>query len=191
MSERDEFGAFLIGFIIGGLTGAAVSLLLAPQSGLETRALIKEKAIEIGDKASETYEDTVARAEAAAAEARTRADEWAKIARERFGAKDDKCCRLRIAVRTPGQTITRQELDEYGSTYRILREKFHLIPTEADETLEVALASSREALLLQIKPRSPLLLSERTTYSQDRSVIEFVRILYRGDRYRYIAKLTR
>jgi gas vesicle protein len=83
MSERDEFGAFLVGFIIGGLTGAAVSLLLAPQSGTETRALIKEKAIEIGDKASETYEDTVARAEAAAAEARTRADEWAKIARER------------------------------------------------------------------------------------------------------------
>ena len=83
MSERDEFGAFLVGFIIGGLTGAAVSLLLAPQSGTETRALIKEKAIEIGDKASETYEDAVARAEAAAAEARARADEWAKIARER------------------------------------------------------------------------------------------------------------
>jgi GntR family transcriptional regulator len=90
-----------------------------------------------------------------------------------------------------GQTITRQELEEYGSTYRILQEKFHLIPTEADETLEVALASPREALLLQIKPRSPLLLSERTTYSQDRRVIEFVRILYRGDRYRYFAKLTR
>ena len=83
MSDRDEFGAFLIGFIVGGLTGAAVSLLLAPQSGEETRALIKEKAIEIGDKASETYEDAYARAEAAAAEARARADEWAKIARER------------------------------------------------------------------------------------------------------------
>jgi gas vesicle protein len=83
MSDRDEFGAFLIGFIVGGLTGAAVSLLLAPQSGEETRALIKEKAIEIGDKASETYEDAYARAEAAAAEARARAEEWAKIARER------------------------------------------------------------------------------------------------------------
>jgi len=34
---------------------------------------------------------------------------WAKIAREHFGAKDDKLCRLRIAVRTPGQTITRQQ----------------------------------------------------------------------------------
>jgi len=55
----------------------------------------------------------------------------------------------------------------------------------------VTLASPREASLLQIEPGSPLLLSERTTYSQYRRVIEFVKILYRGDRYRYIAKLTR
>ncbi|MEA1958580.1 MAG: methylmalonyl-CoA mutase family protein, partial [Chloroflexota bacterium] len=34
---------------------------------------------------------------------------WAKIAKERFGATSDKLCRLRIAVRTPGQTITRQQ----------------------------------------------------------------------------------
>lgn len=90
-----------------------------------------------------------------------------------------------------GETITREELEEYGSTYRILQEKFHLIPTEADETLEVALASPREAFLLQVQPGSPLLMSERTTYSQYRRVIEFVRILYRGDRYRYFAKLIR
>ena len=90
-----------------------------------------------------------------------------------------------------GQTITRAELEEVGSVYRILQEKFHLIPTEADETLEVALATPREASLLQIKPGSPLLLSERTTYSQYRRVFEFVKILYRGDRYRYLAKLTR
>jgi GntR family transcriptional regulator len=90
-----------------------------------------------------------------------------------------------------GQTITREELEASGSIYLILQEKFHLIPTKADETLEVALATPREAGLLQIKPGSPLLLSERTTYSQTRRVIEFVKILYRGDRYRYIAKLTR
>ena len=90
-----------------------------------------------------------------------------------------------------GQTITKEELEEYGSIYRILQEKFHLIPTEADETLEVTLATPREAALLMIEPGSPLLLSERTTYSQYRRVIEFVKILYRGDRYRYLAKLTR
>ncbi len=90
-----------------------------------------------------------------------------------------------------GETVTRQELEEYGSIYRLLQERFHLIPTEADETLEVTLATPREAALLQIDPGSPLLLSERTTYSQYRRVIEFVKILYRGDRYRYFAKLTR
>jgi GntR family transcriptional regulator, N-acetylglucosamine utilization regulator len=90
-----------------------------------------------------------------------------------------------------GQTITREELEQYGSIYTLLQEKLHLIPTEADETLEVTLATPREASLLQIKPGSPLLLSERTTYSQYRRVIEFVKILYRGDRYRYSAKLTR
>ncbi len=90
-----------------------------------------------------------------------------------------------------GQTITLEELEKYGSLYRILQEKFHLIPTEADEILEVTLATPREASLLQIEAGSPLLLSERTTYSQYRRVIEFVKILYRGDRYRYFAKLTR
>ncbi len=89
------------------------------------------------------------------------------------------------------QTITREELEEYGSIYRYLQEKFHLIPTEADETLEVTLATPHEASLLQIESGSPLLLSERTTYSQYRRVFEFVKILYRGDRYRYVAKLTR
>jgi len=82
-SERDEFGAFLVGFIVGGLTGAVVSLLFAPQSGEETRALIRDKSIELRDRASETAEEALRRAEAAAAEARVRAEELAKQARSR------------------------------------------------------------------------------------------------------------
>jgi gas vesicle protein len=83
MSDRDEFGAFLVGFIVGGLTGAVVSLLFAPQSGEETRALIKDKSIELRDKASVTAEQALAKAEAAAAEARARADELAKELKSR------------------------------------------------------------------------------------------------------------
>jgi len=89
------------------------------------------------------------------------------------------------------QAFSRAELEQAGSIYTLLQQKYHLIPTEADETLEVTQATPREAALLQIKAGSPLLLSERTTYSQERRVIEFVKILYRGDRYRYYAKLTR
>jgi gas vesicle protein len=82
-SDRDEFGAFLVGFIVGGLTGAVVSLLFAPQSGEETRALIRDKSIELRDRAAETAEEALARAEAAAAEARARAEELARHARSR------------------------------------------------------------------------------------------------------------
>ena len=83
MSDRDEFGAFLVGFIVGGLSGAVVALLFAPQSGEETRALIKDKSIELRDKAQVTAEEAIARAEAVAADARARADELARQLRER------------------------------------------------------------------------------------------------------------
>ena len=66
MSDRDEFGAFLVGFLVGGLTGAVVALLMAPQSGEETRALIKDKSIELRDKAQVTAEEALAKAKAEA-----------------------------------------------------------------------------------------------------------------------------
>jgi GntR family transcriptional regulator len=72
-----------------------------------------------------------------------------------------------------------------------LEEKLNIIPSEADETLEVTLATPEEAALLQIKAGSPLLLNERLTYDQNRKPIEFVKILYRGDRYQYVIRLTR
>ena len=83
MSERDEFGAFLVGFIVGGLTGAVVALLFAPQSGEETRALIKDKSIELRDKAQVSAEEAYARAEQLATDARHRAEELASEARVR------------------------------------------------------------------------------------------------------------
>lgn len=89
------------------------------------------------------------------------------------------------------QIITRQALEARGSLYALLQETFHIIPTEADETLEVALATPREAALLQVSEGSPLMLSERTLWSQYRRAVEFVKILYRGDRYKYSLKLTR
>jgi gas vesicle protein len=80
MSERDEFGAFLVGFIVGGLTGAVAALLFAPQSGEETRAVIKERSIELRDKATAEAEDAWRRAEAAAIDARQKAEELSRQA---------------------------------------------------------------------------------------------------------------
>ncbi len=107
MAERDEFGAFLVGFIVGGLSGALAALLMAPQSGEETRDLLKDKAIELKDRASENLDDALAQAEAAAAEARARFDDLARLTRERA---DDLSRRGQVILEEqrrklqPGQT---------------------------------------------------------------------------------------
>lgn len=75
MADRDgDFGAFLVGFIVGGLVGAAMALLYAPQSGEETRAYIRDKSIELKEKAAETVEEARERTEKALEEAKARAD---------------------------------------------------------------------------------------------------------------------
>ena len=41
--NNNDLGAFLAGFVIGGLVGAATALILAPQSGEETRGQIANR----------------------------------------------------------------------------------------------------------------------------------------------------
>jgi gas vesicle protein len=57
MSNHDKTGAFIIGCIVGGLTGAIVTLLFVPQAGEETSTLIKEKYIELRDKARSSVDE--------------------------------------------------------------------------------------------------------------------------------------
>jgi gas vesicle protein len=53
MSNRNSGAEFFAGLIIGGLIGAALSILLAPQSGEETRAQLRDKGLEFKDRAEE------------------------------------------------------------------------------------------------------------------------------------------
>jgi gas vesicle protein len=55
MSDRSGGAEFFAGLVIGGLVGATLALLLAPQSGEETRAQIRDKGIEYKDWAGESY----------------------------------------------------------------------------------------------------------------------------------------
>lgn len=51
----------LVGTLIGGLAGAVTMLLLAPQSGKDTRMQIREKGIELRNRTTGLVEDTLAR----------------------------------------------------------------------------------------------------------------------------------
>jgi gas vesicle protein len=82
-----DLGSFLAGFVIGGLIGAGVALLLAPQSGEETRGMIKEKSIELRDRAYDTAEEARVKAEQLTQQARERAAEIQVGGKPVFGKK--------------------------------------------------------------------------------------------------------
>lgn len=58
-STRD----FLAGMLIGSLAGAATTLLIAPQSGKKTRALIQDKSVELRDRTTEAVDQALAEAQ--------------------------------------------------------------------------------------------------------------------------------
>ena len=49
----------MVGMLIGGLAGAVTMLLLAPQSGKDTRMQIQKKGIELRDRTTRMVEDTM------------------------------------------------------------------------------------------------------------------------------------
>ncbi len=104
MADHDDFGAFFLGFLTGGIAGAIVALLFAPQSGEETRKLIREKAIDLQERASSTIEDALADAERAANEALRRAEMVYNEAKARV---DTIANRKRVALEAPKEAAAK------------------------------------------------------------------------------------
>jgi gas vesicle protein len=105
MSDHDDFGAFLVGFIVGGVSGAIAALLLAPQSGEETRTIIKDKTIELRDQASTTVEEALNKAEKAANEAVKKAETLLEQAKKKAAE-----------VAEQGQVILEESKDKVSKT---------------------------------------------------------------------------
>lgn len=76
MADESKSVDFLAGLLVGALVGAAASLLLAPQSGEETRTLIRERGIELKDQADEMTAGARKRAEEFQTQARDKAVEF-------------------------------------------------------------------------------------------------------------------
>jgi len=83
MGEKTSSGDFFAGFLVGALVGAAVALLFAPQTGEETRTLIREKGIELGERADTLSAEARKRADELQAQARERAEELSAQAKEK------------------------------------------------------------------------------------------------------------
>jgi len=73
--KRASYWLLVGGIVAGGLVGAGVALLSAPQSGVETRNLLRNKGIELKDKVVTEAGVTRQFAEKAITDVRERANE--------------------------------------------------------------------------------------------------------------------
>ncbi len=89
-----------------------------------------------------------------------------------------------------GRHIRPEMLDE-KPLLMILEADLGLRATEADQSLEAAVADAEVAYLLEVPVGAPLLKVERTVYDSRQNPIEHVSVLYRGDKYNFTVKLRR
>ncbi|MET0994393.1 MAG: GntR family transcriptional regulator [Mycobacterium sp.] len=79
-------------------------------------------------------------------------------------------------------------LAEKGSLYATLRECYGRKVAAVEDTVETALTTPEEADLLGIRTGQPLLLLHRSARDEDGHVVEWTRSVYRGDRFRFVAR---
>ena len=53
MADHREGAGFVFGLLVGALVGASIAVILAPQSGAETREDLKTRAIDLQHKAND------------------------------------------------------------------------------------------------------------------------------------------
>lgn len=76
--------------------------------------------------------------------------------------------------------------DLYGkSLYRTLDERYGIVMARAESTIEVVHCGTDESVLLEVPRGTSLLKVEGLTYDVTDRLVEFSRVLYRADRFRF------
>jgi GntR family transcriptional regulator len=86
--------------------------------------------------------------------------------------------------------LTAKDLEQH-SFYELLEERFGVIVVGGSQAIEPTVTNEEESAALGVPLHSPAFLFERTTNAADGTIVEYVRSIYRGDRYRLVSDLTR
>jgi len=86
--------------------------------------------------------------------------------------------------------LTASELEQ-RSFYDILQERFGIEIVGGLQTIEPTVTNEEESEALGVPLHSPAFLFERTTRSATGEIVEYVRSIYRGDRYKLVTELNR
>jgi GntR family transcriptional regulator len=80
---------------------------------------------------------------------------------------------------------------ERHSFYTLLADRYEIDIVGGLQTIEPTVTNEEESELLGVPLHSPAFLFERTTRSREGGIVEYVRSIYRGDRYRLVTELNR
>jgi GntR family transcriptional regulator len=86
--------------------------------------------------------------------------------------------------------LTAKDLEQH-SFYELLEERFSVVVVGGSQAIEPTVTNEEESAALGVPLHSPAFLFERTTNAADGTIVEYVRSIYRGDRYRLVSDLTR
>ncbi|MGJ9382498.1 GntR family transcriptional regulator [Salipaludibacillus sp. CF4.18] len=79
----------------------------------------------------------------------------------------------------------------HTSLYEYFESTLNLNIDHATQLIESSIINSEEKKLLHMKTGDPVLLIQRTTYLDDGTPLEFVKSVYRADRYRFMIDMKR
>jgi GntR family transcriptional regulator len=85
----------------------------------------------------------------------------------------------------------KETFDPRTSLYQTLSDRYGIQIAIADEIVEAGLAGSEDARLLRIRAGSAIFAFTRTSYLQHGQPVEYVKSIYRADRYKIVNRLTR
>jgi GntR family transcriptional regulator len=71
------------------------------------------------------------------------------------------------------------------SLYTVLGDEYQCTLTKAEQTIEVALAGTREVELLGLSPPAAIFKIHRLSFTRDSTPMEYVFSYYRGDRWKF------
>jgi GntR family transcriptional regulator len=86
--------------------------------------------------------------------------------------------------------LTAKDLERH-SFYELLEGRFGIVVVGGNQAIEPTVTNEDESAALGVPLHSPAFLFERTTRAADGRIVEYVRSIYRGDRYRLVSELTR
>jgi GntR family transcriptional regulator len=79
---------------------------------------------------------------------------------------------------------------ERGSFYQLLSERYGVVIGGGIQTIEPTVTNEEESTALGVPLHSPAFLFERFSRDENGATVEFVRSIYRGDRYRLVTDLS-